>query len=213
MKTALVFVTKKSLIDKDNDYYCSSSLKRVLEKVGLTTKFCSPTEFKSMFEKDKSVSLVAFPGSELDVVELFKKLSKSDIQSIQNFVSLGGRYLGVCMGGFLAYYLGFLVGYTVNPLNERRHMGRAQLTPVSFNGTTRNIYVESPPDFSGLKQDNLLILSKHKDNSIDMFITPVKEGKIILSSSHFEADTSWSDKFKIPDNTDIGVFCIQKLME
>jgi glutamine amidotransferase-like uncharacterized protein len=211
MKVAVVYLTKESYNTRDDDYYCSVNLGKVIEKAGLTVKYTAPTEFEAVFKNNK-VDLLAFPGSDKDVDELFSELTVVDCTSIRKFIQSGGRYMGVCMGSFLASSKYFNL-IKSKPFNERRNMQRAQLATLIFNGSIRNVYIESPPDFTSINKNDVRIISTYNGSEgcrdIDMFI----KDRILLSSSHFEATPDWSDKFKIPDNSDIGVYAIQELLK
>jgi hypothetical protein len=175
---------------------------------GLKTVFVGPGEFTR--ETLSNVSLIAFPGGNLSEKKLFKKLSLNDKSNIINYVKNGGRYIGICLGAFIAGKNMF--GFSQNDFQQKNNMDTAQLTTVTFLGKYRKVYVEEPPEF-GKDTKNKTVLSYFLDGTVNIFIQDYYKGKVALIASHPEADETWSDEFLVPNNTDIAVYSIKHLLK
>jgi anthranilate/para-aminobenzoate synthase component II len=209
-KNALVYLPKDA---SNDDKYCSLNLGDMLTQANFNVKYVSYGNIKKQLKKGVT-DVIAFPGSNLDTDTFFNKLTASDVSSIISFVRGGGRYLGVCMGAFMMgkYYFGFVnIDYQDK---SGRSYKKATLASVSFRGTTRKIYIEEPPEFGKMINDNQTEIISYftRDNSINIFLKKIGKGKVAGIASHPEADESWSNKFTVPNDFDIGVFTVDKLM-
>ena len=102
---------------------------------------------KHSVEKDffDDVDIIAVPGGTGDA-DTYKRLMGNHQSRIRNFVSDGGRYLGICMGAYWAanHYLNLLDGvkatqYITRPdsCTRRPH---AKAMPVEWHGEPERMY-------------------------------------------------------------------------
>jgi glutamine amidotransferase-like uncharacterized protein len=83
---------------------CSEAVARLLliSRWDFEVKYVGPREnLKLSAATLQSAVLYAQPGAAENLSQAYSKL-KDHARDIRNFVSSGGRYLGICMGGYLA---------------------------------------------------------------------------------------------------------------
>src|ERR1017187_3598812 len=80
---------------------CPETVGWLLQGMGMNVKYLSPKKFtKSNF---KSALLYVQPGGTGDnSIDTLNALDPNQIQILRDFISGGGRYLGICAGGYLA---------------------------------------------------------------------------------------------------------------
>ena len=88
------------------DVSCCNGMMEALEDYYRFTLFSKNTIQEVNFSK---VDLVAFPGGTGDA-DLFNRIIKDNSSIIRDYISNGGKYLGICMGAYWAsrYYFNLL---------------------------------------------------------------------------------------------------------
>ena len=138
------------------------------------------------------VELVVFPGGVGDA-SAFGSLLKANLDDVKKFLSLGGKYLGICMGAYWAdkYYFDILKDTRVV-----QHIKRAQAevkssyattTQINWRGDDQRMYFYDGPTFIGGEFDKVATYA----NGDAMAIV---QGPIGLIGCHLESDQSWYQK-------------------
>lgn len=142
------------------------------------------------------VRLYAQPGADGDDSAAFRR-QKRDRAAIRAFVADGGRYLGICMGGFLAEP-GF---FNIFPgrVDEYYSSKGASVTtadpaviPVIWRGVCRPMYFQEggymvPKRTAG----GIAVLARYTNGSIAALVSPYGRGKVGLCGPHPEAPAQW----------------------
>ena len=170
---------------------------------------------------DPGVVLFAYPGASGDDETAFRRLCR-DKGAIRRFVRGGGRYLGICMGAFLAErgFLNLLDGR----VDEYWSQPGATITgpdpglvTVHWRGTERTLYYQD----GGVivlprrARRNAEILATYPDGTIAAAVTPFGSGAIGIVGPHPDAPSSWFDENDLPfpgDASDLGRDLIDTLM-
>lgn len=142
------------------------------------------------------VRLYAQPGADGDDEAAFRR-QKHDKKAIRSYVAGGGRYLGVCMGGFLAEP-GF---FDIFPgrVDEYYSSKGAEVTtddpaviPVLWRGQRRPMYFQDGGYMvPKRKACDVTVLARYTNGSIAALVARYGRGKVGLCGPHPEAPESW----------------------
>lgn len=148
------------------------------------------------------VRLYAQPGAAGDDHAAYKR-QKRDKPAIRKFVHAGGRYLGICMGGFLAepcffnLFRGRVDEYYSSPGAAVRTPDPAVI-PITWRDTTRQMYFQDGgymvPERS---TSGVTVLASYPNGSIAALVAPCGRGKIGLCGPHPEAPPEWYREAKL----------------
>lgn len=166
------------------------------------------------------VKLYAQPGADGDDDHAYAR-QKKDKDAIRTFVKNGGRYLGICMGGFLAEPGHFNI--FPGRVNEYYSSSGASVTtpdpalvPVIWRGKLRHMYFQDggymvlEPGTAGVT-----VLATYSNRAIAAVVVPYGKGKVGLSGPHPEAPPRWysDDGLVYPGSTqDLGDDLVGTLM-
>ncbi|KAM3562732.1 hypothetical protein MY1884_001634 [Beauveria asiatica] len=182
----------------------------------------------------KTVEVLAFPGG-ADVDNLWKVL-KPVAQPIRSFVAGGGRYLGFCLGAYIAGHspgLGLLPSSTdVSPECDEEdaqvrddrdtviqiHWAFSSGSNAGKTATDRWIYYQEGNFVKNFVEDNTsFVLGRYsKTDRVAATLNKYGEGWVGTIGPHPEADQSWFDLANItaPDGlqTEVGHDLINAVM-
>ncbi len=153
-----------------------------------------------------AAALYVQPGGG-DDVELARRQMDSYAPAIANYVNSGGRYLGICMGAFLAgtvngfgLWPGEIEEYSGMP-NADIHTDADVLVPVRWGGRDRQMYFQGGPYFTAPAST---VLARYTNDAIAAFVAPSGRGRIALVGPHPEAPQSWYTENELanPDGID-----------
>jgi len=163
--------------------------------------------------KLKNAVLYAQPGGDTTVKRAYKTL-RSDAAAIQSFVQNGGKYVGICMGGYLVdddpgFGLGLNAAQYIKSPDATVTTERSSLVQISWRGNMRWMYFQDGPYFipdSNVKDQT--ILATYTNGKVAAMVQPYGKGKIGVSGPHPEAPASWykSAGLTDPDGLDADLF-------
>ena len=145
----------------------------------------------------KNLDIVAFPGGIGDS-DTFDKLIKPNLTYVKEYVSNGGRYLGICMGAYWAghHYFDILDSvqaeqYIKRPdADVRRSFGTT--TQITWKGQKENMYFYDGCSLLG--DSSKFDLVAEYSNGDPMAIM---QNRIGIIGCHPEALPSWYDKIHL----------------
>ncbi|MFC5141331.1 hypothetical protein ACFPK1_24045 [Actinomycetospora rhizophila] len=143
------------------------------------------------------VVLYAQPGADGDDDQAFRR-QKRDKRAIRRFVSDGGFYLGVCMGGFLAepghfdLFPGRVDEYYSSP-GASVTTDDPAVVPVLWRGTPRAMYFQDGGFMVPRRRARsaMTVLAEYTNGSIAAVVAPCGAGRIALCGPHPEAPPAW----------------------
>lgn len=125
------------------------------------------------------------------------------VDTIRTYVRGGGRYLGICLGGYLAGStpgFGLVPGDADRYIESRsasvRHSGDAVI-PVRWRNNLRHMYFQDGSYFvlhPGLEHrpDNPVdVLARYDNGTIAALSAPYGRGRVAVCGPHPEADDTW----------------------
>jgi len=170
----------------------------------------------------QDATLYAQPGGSGELSQAYRQLKKH-AHDIRSYVSSGGRYLGICMGGYLAgrtpgFHL--LPGDTDQFIASRGASVRTEadtLVNVYWRGQLRCMYFQDGPYFLlDRGATDVIVLATYTNGKIAALVAAYGKGKVGVSGPHPEATAEWYDASHLvtPEgmNVDLGHDLIDMLM-
>ncbi len=149
-------------------------------------------------------ALYVQPGGGQDIPGAAASIGKRSIQAVRQYVSNGGRYLGICMGAYLAGAPGFgLVDGEIDTEVDRPrstlHGIADTVTPVVWRGKRRWIYFQDGAMLPAAP--GAVVLATYPNRDIAAATYRYGKGRVGLVGPHPEADESWYSQYglKNPD--------------
>ena len=192
--TKLALIFDGPTIDADS----RDRLADLIRGQGLRVRFVRPTESTPQLLKHAAVYVV--PGGE-DITRAAEGWTARDRAAIRSYVVGGGRYLGVCLGG---YWLGQQARWPDTPPFSKRlnlfpgvvrsHSPTPEdrIEPIRWrDGSIRHGYFQEGPDFDLRADAGGTVFGRFADGKIASYVGPAGRGKIAVSSPHWEASAEW----------------------
>jgi glutamine amidotransferase-like uncharacterized protein len=145
-------------------------------------------------------SLYVQPGGGDDFVAAWQSV-KRYTGRLREFIHNGGRYLGICMGGYLA---GSGPGYNLLPgtcddytktrgaeIKTERNAVISVHWPTSHGSPTREIFYQDGPYFWLDRRAGARVLARYSNGLIAAMVAPFGNGAVGVSGPHPEANRSW----------------------
>ncbi len=147
-----------------------------------------------------AASLFVQPGGGDDFIAAWKSVERYT-RPLRGFVRDGGRYLGLCMGGYLA---GSGPGYDLLPGNcedytqtrgAQVHDARNAVITVDWpprpHARRRKIFYQDGPYFWLDKGAKARVLARYTNRLIAAMVVPFGRGRVAVCGPHPEANRSW----------------------
>jgi glutamine amidotransferase-like uncharacterized protein len=186
---------------------CPDAIGDVLRSMGYKVKYIRQGELTK--KNFSNAVLYVQPGGSDRILDTIDSLSIVEIKNLKNFVNNGGKYLGICAGGYLAGSKtdddnGKMVktfGLVPEIIEEELDVSDAKIINISWQGKDYQAYYQSGPKFKLKKIKKAKSFGEYKDSGHSMaFIAPVGKGNVGLIGPHFEAKDSWfkEDDLEVP---------------
>ncbi len=180
---------------------CAESVAAILASSDhdFEVQFVGPDEeSEATHETLSGADLYVQPGGGDDVAEAMADLGQPATRAIRDFVEGGGRYLGFCMGAYLAGSdpgMGLLLpgntdSYTALPDATTTTVDDTVLQ-VTWGEGTRLHFAQDPPYLipSGVPGEK--ILSRFASGQVNALVRPLGEGTVGVIGTHPEAERDW----------------------
>ncbi|MGW2253296.1 BPL-N domain-containing protein [Kitasatospora sp. NPDC001660] len=194
---------------------CPEAAQDLLERNGFTVSFIGPDEElrfgpAALADAALYVQPGGTNGQEVATAwDLLRRTPGFRPELIRDFVRGGGRYLGLCMGGYLAGDPGYdllpgdsgeyirTVGATVT--DEQDH-----LVDVTWRGQKQPMYFQDGPyfDVDGPGTD---VLARYTNDRIAAAVAAYGTGRVAVSGPHPEAPADWYHSYHLPDVSRSGL--------
>ena len=182
---------------------CADAVYELLKQTRLyNVKTVGPSSWHNLLSLNKqslhNTKCIIFPGGDgnSDQFDLYLIRYKS---LIKRFVANGGKYLGICMGGYFAsdYYFDILKGLYAPRYIKRKGACTKTQGPACLNITWKDkkrysAYFHDGAAFIPFKDNKDLKAYAHYQNKdIAALITNYKKGKVAVIGPHLEAPAWW----------------------
>ena len=175
---------------------CPEAIGDVLTEVGVPFRYVGPAEPLGLSRETlASASLYVQPGGG-EVEESWPLLARH-APAVREFVAGGGRYLGVCLGAYLASDdpgFGFLPRgadrYISMPGASIRHPDDAVVT-IRWRGRARQAYFQDGPYFAIADEPGVQVLGRYPNGAVAAAVVPYGRGRVGVVGPHLEATDDW----------------------
>ena len=169
----------------------------IVAQAGLPVKYLSNPEDLPSLLPDAKVFIIG--GTEDDLTPLIAAFTPAATAALKDYLQNGGRYLGICGGGYMAStgwseYGGYFTGLGLIPAESGSFLGEPapQILPVRWLGENREMYYQDGPVFY-LKPtaESVRVIARYANGQTAAFLSSYGRGKVAVSGTHPEARQSW----------------------
>lgn len=193
-----------------------------LSKWDLDVKYVGPKESLDLRRKTLADAvLYAQPGGG-ELEPAYRKLRKR-APAIRDFVDAGGRYLGFCLGGYLA---GETPGFELLPGDTDQYItspGASQISDdnsvvgIDWGGRRRQLFFQDGPYFALDPRRGAARVIAHYDNGLPAaVVAPYGGGTVGVVGPHPEATADWFTDANLPLprllGLDLGLDLVDRVM-
>jgi glutamine amidotransferase-like uncharacterized protein len=168
-----------------------------------------------------SAALYAQPGGGSLKRSYHRLRRQADL--IRQYVASGGRYLGFCLGGYLA---GETPGFALLPGDTDRYIaspGAAvdtdadSVVEIRWRGCSRYMYFQDGPCFRLLPgAQQVTVLARYSNGEVAALVAAFRAGKVGVVGPHPEATAEWYLEYGLVDpdglDADLGHDLIDTVM-
>lgn len=161
------------------------------------------------------------PGGGNDLHKAWRSVRKFG-DPLREWLHNGGRYLGICMGAYLA---GREPGWGLLPGDTAEYVGSQGATvsspsdtvvSVRWRGKPRHMYFQDGPYFVLNKGAKATVLATYDNGVPAAVVAPYGAGQVGVVGPHPEADASWYAEYNLknPDGIhfDLGYDLVKTVM-
>jgi len=201
---------------------CPEAVAAIAKSAGLKVRFVSiPGDIPRLLD---NAAVFIIGGTEDDMGPMVKAFTPKVVISIKEYLRKGGRYLGVCGGGFMAstgWKEGseYMKGFGIIPAEASvfQDIFEAKILPVKWLRKTRPMFFKAGPDFRLTKtQETVHVIATYSDGSIAALISTYGKGRVAVCGPHPEARELWKDDAANSDrwvsSTDLAVQFLKDLL-
>lgn len=179
---------------------CPEAAADIAKEAGLKVKFVS--DVSKLPGLLGSAAVFILGGTEDDMRPLVKAFNPKVTEALRSYLKKGGRYLGICGGGFMAS-TGWnedgvpMKGLSIIPASSSVYDDdfSARIIPVTWMGKSRQIFFKAGPAFH-IKgsMEAVRIIANYSDGSIAALMCSYGKGRVAVVGPHPEARESWKEE-------------------
>lgn len=141
--------------------------------------------------------------------------------AIREFVHSGGRYLGFCLGGYLA---GATPGFDLLPGDTDQYIASAAATvdapgdtlvEVAWRGSTRTLFFQDGPYFWVRPSADATVVATYPNGTVAALVVGFGQGRVGVVGPHPEATGDWYADAGLPVDrlgVDLGLDLVDAVM-
>lgn len=175
---------------------CPEAVAGLLESspVGFRVRYVGPKDHELSEDSLAAADLYAQPGG--GTLKRAYKHMKHHREEIRDFIRGGGKYLGFCVGGYLA---GATPGFDLLPGDTDQYIETDDATvdedgntlvDVIWKGQRRTVFFQDGPIFD-IKRRSADVLATYLNGTIAAAVVPFGRGKVGVVGPHPEATRDW----------------------
>ncbi|MDW5416933.1 BPL-N domain-containing protein [Iodobacter sp. CM08] len=175
---------------------CPEAIGHVLKKAGFNIQYIKPGQLtKRNFLK---AAMYVQPGGSDDASEVMDALSENEIRNLKSFVFNGGKYLGICSGGYLAGQ--HIVdedkvksfGLLPTTVYEEQEDAEPKIETIRWKNKKLSVYFQSGPAFNLNHMPNADIWAIYKNTGNGAaLINNYGHGRVGVIGPHLEGTRDW----------------------
>jgi hypothetical protein len=194
----------------------------IAEQVGLSVKFVSDIAELPTLLQHAAVFIIG--GTEDDLNPLIAAFTPEVTTALQDYLRNGGRYLGICGGGFMASTgweegESFVKTLGIIPAEsgDLDEDDEPRILPVRWLGETHPMYFQAGPTFELTESpEDVSVFAYYADGRIAGLMSSYGQGRAAVCGPHPEAPESWGDEAADGEDwtavTDLAVGLLQELL-
>ena len=175
----------------------TAAIEAVAQQDGLPVKLVANIQDLPGLLPDAKVFIIG--GTQDDLSPLIAAFTPQITAALKNYLQNGGRYLGICGGGFMASTGWDENGRHFTPLGIIPAASGAYLPesdprilPIDWLGKTRQMYYQAGPAFYlAPTATHTRIIAYYGDGRVAAFTSTYGRGEVAVSGTHPEAAPSW----------------------
>lgn len=201
---------------------CPEAAADIARGAGLNVRFISEVNKLPRLLKNTAVFIIG--GTEDDMRPLLKAFTPQISAALRRYIQDGGRYLGICGGGFMAS-TGWdedgtqMKGLGIIPASSSVFNDdfSARILSIKWMGKIRPMFYQAGPCFHiKSSRETLQIIASYDDGSIAAMICSYGKGRVAVCGPHPEAQESWKDeaveRITWTSSTDLAVAMLKDLL-
>jgi hypothetical protein len=178
----------------------------IAEEIDLPVRFISNIAELPQLLEDTAVFIIG--GTEDDLNPLAEAFTPDVTAALKAYLRDGGRYLGICGGGFLAS-TGWeeddrfvkMVGLVPAESGDFSEDADPQIVSIRWLGKTYPMYFQAGPTFELTdSEDDVQVIATYEDGQIAALLSSYGQGKVAVIGPHPEADESWAEEAENGDD-------------
>ncbi|MEV0272414.1 BPL-N domain-containing protein [Hamadaea sp. NPDC050747] len=190
---------------------CPEAAARLLKisRWGFDVRYVGPGEDVPLSAQTLAgASLYVQPGGDT-LADAYRHLRRHR-KDIRRFVRGGGRYLGICLGGYLAGAtpgFGLLPGDTDQYIASRGATIASEddtLVRVSWRGRERTLFFQDGPYFLARPGTGVTVLATYPNGTIAAMVAGFGAGRVAVVGPHPEAEEDWYADAKLDPGGALG---------
>jgi glutamine amidotransferase-like uncharacterized protein len=141
--------------------------------------------------------------------------------TIRKYVADGGKYLGFCLGGYLA---GATPGFALLPGDTDQYVTssgavtqstRDTIVEVFWRGQRRGMFFQDGPIFLLDSDAGVTVLARYSNDNIAALVAPFGNGRVAVVGPHPEATSDWfaDSGLRQEPSLDLGHNLIETVMD
>lgn len=165
-------------------------------------KFVSEAKYIPDLLQNAAIFIIG--GTEDDIEPIRLGFTKSTIASIQNYLNQGGKYLGICGGGFIAAKRYqpeaslWANGFNIIPADavDYSETSKAHLEEIIWKNKRVSMYFQGGPKFI-MQSKPYQVIAYYSNGDIAALESHYGKGNVLVIGPHPEADETWLEEANI----------------
>ncbi|MBB1497170.1 BPL-N domain-containing protein [Paracoccus sp. MC1862] len=179
---------------------CAEAMAETARRAGLTPRLVGPEGLDPRVLETAEVVIVG-GGDDMDVLR--EGIGDRRLRGLADWVARGGRYMGVCAGGYLA-------GRTLDDAGEvpgpdliqgdsvTSTPFAARVETVTWRGRKLRMYTQEAPGFELDDDFAGEVVARYADGTPAALLVPHGKGLVAVSGPHPEATADWLEGDGLP---------------
>lgn len=204
---------------------CAESVASLLKRSrwDFDVQFVGPREELRLTRANlRRATLYAQPGGD-ELRPAWRRMRRHR-RAVRDYVGGGGRYVGFCLGGYLA---GATPGFDLLPGDASQYIAtqeaevtgtRADVVDVLWQGRPKPMYFQDGPTFDlhPGRTPGLHVLAEYSNGAVAAMTSPFGDGRVAVVGPHPEASSDWFADSGLPTpvhGDDAGLDLIDAVMK
>ena len=186
---------------------CPEALAAVAASMDLEVVYFDSADTLAARLSDAAICMIG--GTEDDLDPLVSQFTPEIQAQLQDWITSGGGFLGICGGAYIGSKGwqdsgGFVDMLDLAPVEAEEYLSDPdpRILTVDWNDEPRSVYYAYGPAFLTRSAPDVEVIATYDDGRVAALDYTRGEGHVILCGPHPEADETWLDDDPAPLNAD-----------